>query len=189
MLEVGLTETGAGGGLEFLTSQIGQVLNDPPPRKIPPGVRSRLFRGAVGGTFWGGLALTNVGALYAVVFFVMGAPWQIPASAAGVGIVGLLLLVVCVVRGMLRVHIFRMGHVTSGVLEQLVKPDSENPGALFGVSTQLVYCFTDSRGDDHRVTTMILWNSRFFSLEPGDSIGILFLPHRPSRNLPLISLV
>jgi hypothetical protein len=173
----------------WLLEPLRRSLADPPPRRIPSGTRSKLYRGKISVTFWTGVALTNVGGLYAGIFLALGAPWQIPATAAAVGTIGLLLLTVCAVQAYLQVRLFRWGHVTTGVLEQLVKPGPDDPKALFGVSTEVVYRFTDSLGREHRVTTMIPWSRRFFALEPGDSIGVLYLPRRPNRNILVIALV
>jgi len=173
----------------WLPEPIRQALSVAPPRPMPPGTVGRLARGRMTLTFWAGVALTNVGGFYTVIFLAMGAPWQIPAAAGAVASIGLLLLAACAASVAVRAHLFRRGVVTAGVLERMARPGPKAPRPLFGTSTEVAYRFTDSWGSEHRVSSTILWNDRFSELEEGGLLGVLYRPERPDRNLPLIALI
>lgn len=177
------------GGAAWLADAIREGLSLPPPRPLPPGTVGRLARGKMTLAFWVGVALTNVGGLYALVFLAMRAPWQIPAAAGAVAAVGVLLLAGCAASVARRVGLFRRGVVTTGVLDHMARPGPDAPKPLLGTSTEAVYRFTDSRGREHRVSSTILWSDLFLGLDDGSPVSVLYLPDHPRRSLPLIALV
>lgn len=187
------TETGEErpfqGGAAWLPGPIRRALSVPPPRHLPTGVVGRLARGQMTLAFWMGVALTNVGGLYALVFVAMRAPWQIPAAAGAVAAVGVLLLLGCAAGVARRRGLFRHGVVTVGVLDHMARPGPGAPKPRFGTSTEAVYRFTDSRGREHRVSATLLWSDLFVELADGSPVAVLYLPDHPRRSLPLIALV
>ncbi|NOZ78084.1 MAG: hypothetical protein GXP48_02655 [Acidobacteria bacterium] len=172
-----------------LPAPLRRTLAEPVPRSIPPGTFGRLLRGTMGMAFWVGVGLCSVGGAYSVIFFAMGAPWQIPAAAAGVAFLGLLSLAWCLARACGRRYLLRRGELGEAVLEAIGKPDAGLARPFFGVSTEVVYRFVDPQGKEHRRRTVLLWDEGLRELEPGSRLKLLYDTRHPRWNLPLVALL
>lgn len=121
-----------------------------------------------------------------MIFFPMGAPWQIPAAAAGVAFLGLLSLAWCVARACGRRYLLRQGKFGEAVLEAIGKPPVGRQRPLFGVSTELVYRFVDPQGKEHRRRIVLLWDEGLRDLNPGAPLKVLYDSGHPHRSIPLL---
>ncbi len=171
-----------------LPGPLRRTLAEPVPRSIPPGTLGKLLRGTMGMAFWVGVGLCSVGGTYSVIFFAMGAPWQIPVAAFGVACLGLLSLAWCLARALGRRYLLRWGELGEGVLEAIGKPGAGGPKPLFGVSSELVYRFVDPQGREYRRKTMLLWDDRLRDLEPGAPLHLLYHPRHPWWSVPAVVL-